>query len=114
MHYFTKLIVQFRSDLCWWHTFLTEWNGISLLRWDDDDWTPEYHVQTDASESWGCDAFWDGRWLQWRWAPEWTLSCAVWRRQLAGNRVLIECDNSSAVARVNKHYTKEQVAMHLL
>ena len=51
MHYFIRLDVQFRSDLWWWHTFLTEWNGISLLRWNDDNWSPEYHVQTDASGS---------------------------------------------------------------
>ena len=127
MHYFTRLDVQFRSDLFWWHTFLTEWNGISLLRWDDDNWTPQYQVQTDASGSWGCGAFWDGQWLQWCWPPEWThysimvkelvpivLSCAVWGRRLARSRVLIECDNSSVVAAVNKHYTKEKVAMHLL
>ena len=35
------------------------------------------------------------------------LSCAVWGRQLAGSPVLIECDNSSVVAAVNKHYTRE-------
>ena len=35
-------------------------------------------------------------------------------RRLARSRVLIECDNSSVVAAVNKHYTKEKVAMHLL
>ena len=40
MHYFTKLDVQFRSDICWWHAFLTKWNGVNLLRWDDDNWTP--------------------------------------------------------------------------
>ena len=42
------------------------------------------------------------------------LSCAVWGRQLAGSPVLIECDNSRVVAAVNKHYTREQKAMHLL
>ena len=42
------------------------------------------------------------------------LSCAVWGRKLAGSRVLIECDNSSVVAAVNNHYTRDQIAMHLL
>ena len=42
------------------------------------------------------------------------LSCAVWGRQLARSRVLIECDNSSVVAAVNKHYTKEKVSMHFV
>ena len=59
IHYFTKLDVQFCSGICWWDTFFTEWNGVSLLRWDDDKWTPEYCIQTDASGSWDCGAFWD-------------------------------------------------------
>ena len=42
------------------------------------------------------------------------LSCVVWGWQLAGRRVLIECDNSSVMAAVSKQYTKEQAAMHLL
>ena len=127
MHYFTKLDLQFCSDICWWHTFLTEWNGVSLLRRDNDNWTPEHCIQTDASGSWGCGAFWDNHWLQWYWPQKWArhnimakelipivLSCVVWGRQLAGRRVLIECDNFSVVAAVSKQYTKEQAAMHLL
>ena len=35
MHLHTRLNVEFRSDLCWWHTFLMDWNGLSLLHWDD-------------------------------------------------------------------------------
>ena len=102
MHYFTKLDVQFCSDISWWHTFLTKWNGVSLLMWDDDNWTPEHCIQTDASGSWGCGAFWDNHWLQWCWPQKWAhhnimvkelipivLSCVVWGRQLAGRRMLI-------------------------
>jgi len=36
------------------------------------------------------------------------LSCAVWGKQLAGHKVLFECDNSSVVTAVNKQYTKEK------
>ena len=66
-------------------------------------------------------------WFQCCWLPEWALhhimvkelvpivlSCAVWGRKLAGNRVLDECDNSSVVIAVNKHYARDQTAMHLL
>ena len=42
------------------------------------------------------------------------LSCAVWGRYLSGRRILFECDNFSVVSAVNKHYTREQNAMHLL
>ena len=127
LHFYTRLNVEFRSDLCWWHTFLTDWNGLSLLRWNDNNWSPSHIIQTDASGSWGCGAFWEGQWLQWCWPPEWAqynimikelvpivLSCAVWGKQLAGSKVLFECDNSSVVAAVNKQYTREPTAMHLL
>jgi len=127
MHYYTRLNVDFRSDLCWWHTFLSDWNGLSLLRWDDGEWTPDQLIQTDASGNWGCASFWNRRWFNWAWPPEWAhfnimvkelapivMSCTVWGRQLSGKRILFECDNSSVVAAVNKHYTKEQAAMNLL
>jgi len=103
------------------------WNGLSLLRWDDQDWTLNYIIQTDASETWGCGSFWMGNWFQWAWPPEWTdinimakelvpivLSCAVWGKQLAGHRVLFECDNSSVVAAVNRQYMKAPELMQLL
>ena len=32
LEYFTQLSSEFCSDLSWWHTFLAEWNGISLPR----------------------------------------------------------------------------------
>ena len=120
LHFHTRLNVEFRSDLCWWHTFLTDWNGLSLLRWDDSEWIPNYSIQTDASGVWGCASYWNGQWFQWAWPPEWTylnimvkelapivLSCAVWGRYLSGRRILFECDNSSVVSAVNKHYTRE-------
>ena len=124
LHFYTRLNVEFRSDLCWWYTFLTDWNGFSLLHWDDKDWTPNHLIQTDASGGWGYASFWNG---QWAWPQEraplnimvkelipFVLSCAVWGRQLSGCRVLVECDNSSVVSAVNKHYTREQKAMHHL
>ena len=127
LHYHGRLNLEFRSDLCWWHTFLTQWNGLSLLHWDDQDWTPNYIIQTDASGTWGCGSFWMGNWFQWAWPPQWTdinimvkelvpivLSCAVWGKQLAGHRVLFECDNSSVVAAVNRQSTKAPESMRLL
>ena len=31
LSYYTRLTKEFRSDLQWWHMFLTKWNGISFL-----------------------------------------------------------------------------------
>jgi len=122
----TRLNVEFHSNLCWCHT-LADWNGLSLLQWDDAHWSPDHLIQADASGAWGCGAFWQGHWLQWCWPLEWVthnfmvkglvpivLSCAIWGRKLAGSKVFFECDNSSVVAADNRHYAKEQTAMHFL
>ena len=127
LHYHGRSNLEFHSDLYWWHTFLTQWIGLTLLNWDDQDWTPNYIIQIDASGTWGCGSFWMGNWFQWAWPLQWTdinimvkelvpiiLSCAVWGKQLAGNRVLFECDNSSVVAAVNRQSTKAPESMRLL
>ena len=88
----------FRSDLCWWDTFVTSWNGVSFLQMAP---IPQASIQTDASGMWGCGAFFEGKWLQWQWTEEWlpipmmakemvpiVLSCAVWGYQLAPNKTM--------------------------
>ena len=32
LDFYTRLSKAFKSDLCWWHTFLKDWNGISLFK----------------------------------------------------------------------------------
>ena len=56
LHYYTRLNKGFHSDLHWWNTFLVEWNGLNLLRNITATPSPDYHIQTDASGSWGCGA----------------------------------------------------------
>jgi len=29
--YYTRLSHDFHSDLAWWHTFLSQWNGVSFF-----------------------------------------------------------------------------------
>ena len=114
----------FCSDLHWWCTFLSEWNGVSLLHTLR---TPDMVVQTDASGSWGCAAFFSGEWLQWQWTSEWApvaimakelvpiiLSCAVWGPQMSRKSVLFQCDNTGVVAAIKKGSSKEDRVMQLL
>jgi len=96
-----------------------DWNGLSLLRWDDSGWAPNYVIQTDAS---GCASFWDNRWFQFRvgqiqhygegTSPNNFKLCSV-GEAFIGKYVLFECDNSIIGSAVNKHYAREQNAMHL-
>ena len=61
-----RLNASFRVDLRWWHTFATEWDGVSILyqlKWH----YPEAEFFTDASGSWGCVSLWEGQWFQLEW-----------------------------------------------
>ena len=84
-----------RGDLSWWHSFIDSWNELSILR--SESWSsPANHcIQKDASGSWGCGAFFEGKWLQWQWPNKWctasimakklvpiTLSREVWGPKL--------------------------------
>ena len=63
LHYYTRLGRNFCSDLSWWHVFLDNWNGLSLLRYIKGSSSHHYSIQTDASGSWGCRAYLQGQWL---------------------------------------------------
>ena len=86
-------IRSFQSDLCWWDIFLNSWNGLSLFQCTTIQTivTHDFSIQTNASGSWGCGAFSQGKWLQIEWPPQWPtvhimskellpifLSCVVW------------------------------------
>ena len=127
LHYFVHLSKEFRSDLSWWHVFLDNWNGLSLMRYMKATPRHHYSIQTDASGTWGCGAYFQGHWLQWKWPAQWVpvnimakelapivLSCCVWGPRLAKHSVLFECDNSSVVAALANGTAKDNVAMHLL
>lgn len=127
LDYYTRLNREFHSDLYWWHTFINTWNGVSFLKAVAGNPTPQASIQTDASGSWGCGAFFQGQWLQWQWPRDWApiaimakelvpivLGCAVWGPQLAHKTVLFQCDNMGVVAAVTKGAAKEELVMHLL
>ena len=128
LHHYTRLNVEFRSDLVWWFTFLKDWNRVSFMQLQKElPIYPEAVVQTDASGSHGCGAFCEGRWLQWKWPLEWVplaimvkelvpiiFSCAVWGPVLARKRVLFQCDNTGVVAAIQKGSSKDPFAMLLL
>ena len=127
LDFYTRLNKSFKSDLYWWHTFLKDWNGISFLKLADSDPPAYVAIQTDASGSWGCGAFFNNKWFQWKWPQEWQpvnimakemapilLSCGVWGHLLARSKVRFECDNSSVVAAIQKGSAKDDTAMHLL
>ena len=117
LDYYTRLGREFKSDLAWWHTFQSVSHS-----------TPaDLVIQTDASGTWGCGAFFNKSLFQWQWPLNWSsvsimakelvpilLSCIVWGPTLAKHRILFQCDNLSLVAAICKNSSKDKVIMHLL
>ena len=62
-----------RSDILWWYTFMSTWNGLAFLPFQ----CPQVSHQI-VSGSWGCGTFWDSQWLQLEWTTQMcTLNIAV-------------------------------------
>ena len=127
LNHFTRLSVEFRSDLLWWRTFMATWNGLSLLHSKAWSSPPDHCIQTDASGRWGCGAFLTGEWFQWQWPQKdlemsimakelvpITLSCVAWGPKLAKHRVLVQCDNLSLVTAISKGSSRDKEVMRLL
>lgn len=123
----TRLNKEFRSNLHWWHTFVTSWNGTSLFHAPYHQAPFDSCIQTDASGSWGCGAFLHPYWFQYAWPSEWSnitimakelvpiiISCAVWGPLLTHKHIQFQCDNQSLVSAINKGSAKDNMVMHLL
>ena len=119
LSFYTRLTKEFRSDLQWWHMFIMRWNGISFFH-NALITLFDFQIQTDASGSWGCGAYFNGRWLQFPWSAEWAptsimakemapvlLSCVVWSRMLLNRSIEFKCDNCSAVEAIRKGSSKD-------
>ena len=130
-HHHIRLGPAIRSDILWWHTFMAEWNGVSII---PHPRPPSAVLWSDASGSFGCGAICPtlAKWIQLRWDEHkkssdggvdsitWmellpiVLACAVWGHGWHGQRVIVNCDNTGAVAVANSGYSKAPRIMHLL
>ncbi|KAL5510124.1 hypothetical protein EMCRGX_G005615 [Ephydatia muelleri] len=103
----------FRSDLLWWHHFLSGWNGVSAAV-SLELVQPDVVVHSNASGSIGCAAWWSEGWLHYEWPPEVAaasitpketlpvvFACAVWGQLWGNKRIRFYCDNEAAVANLN-------------
>ena len=115
-HHFLRLNCEFRSDLAWWDTFLSVFNGTSFM----DHLCPRqptHHAYTDASGLVGCGGVWLHQWFMLKWDLSYqdqpisqkellavVLACAVWGKEWANEVVLVHCDNTAAVEVVNSGY----------
>ena len=122
----TRLNAAFKSDLRWWHLFVTSWNEVSILHCSKET-TFDYCLWMDASGTRGCGAHFGDQWFQFHCPPEWTpitimakelvsivLSCSVWGRLLNRKKVQFFCDNLRLVDSIRKGASKDNIVMHLL
>ena len=108
--------------------FLSPWNGVSLL-FQEKTGNPNCHLWTDASGTWGCGAFWEGRWFQvgWQQFPAFAASSiavkellpivlagALWGSQWGGLTVQFNCDNEAVVTIIASGAAKDDCLAHLL
>ena len=127
-HHFIRLNEQFQGDIEWWHVFLKDWNGVSML-YSSSVEHPDVSVWSDASGSWGCGAVWSNRWFQvsWREVPEFekapiaakellpiVLAAALWGKEWGGLTVQCNCDNEAVVASIKAGRAKETYMAHML
>ena len=65
---FLRLNLAAHSDILWWHTFVGDWNGLSMMQASRRQ-DPDIILTSDASGSWGYGAYYDSQWLQYQWSP---------------------------------------------
>lgn len=68
LHHWMYLSEGFPLDLV---TFLTRWNGRSMMEVYDPCWTPQVLLTSDKSGSWGCGAEGKNEWIQCQWNSTW-------------------------------------------
>ena len=125
-HHHIRLNKAMQSDLTWWDQFLDSWNGVSLLRPARLS-SPDHHIYTDASGSFGCGAIWACNWLQFRWPQTYStvpiapkelvpivMACVIWGHTWKGQVVHVHSDNDAVVAVVNSGYSRDPQLMQLV
>ena len=121
-----RINTEFRSDLEWWFQLAAEWNGISILAPLRAE-SPDRLITSDASGSWGCGAFHEGKWFQLQWdhfsSPHHitikellpiVIGAALWGQQWSGKTIQARGDNMAAVHILHSRQSKAPEAMHLV
>ena len=114
-----------QADIAWWGELVGKWNGVSFLCPTLE--LPVVEVASDASGSWGCDAWHGDNWFQCAWdhradslsiaAKELVpvlLACALWGGAWHAHRVCCLCDNQVVVAALQSRSCRDAGVMHLL
>lgn len=120
-----RLTLEFHRDMVWWHDFLQQFNG----KCDFHEKRPVTELQTDACSS-SVGAYFLGDWfysnllvdypslstlhINFKEALCVVLSAVRWAPLWRNKTVHVFCDNTAAVAMLNKGTTKNPIMMYFL
>ena len=120
-----RLTADFHKDLLWWYGFLDSFNG----KCDFMDNRPVSSLYTDASQ-FGLGASFEGDWFyshvitDYPWLCDMHINykeavCVIlavyrWASHWQNKTVIVRCDNTAAVAMLNKGSTRHPVMMQFL
>ena len=127
LHHRITLNREFRSDISWWLTYLSTWNGVTMFH--DDIWNTndDLHLWTDASDV-GFGAYFQGDWF----CSEYTssdihdacisarelyavvIALSTWAHKLRCKRVMIHSDNQAVVDVMKSGYSRNTLMMKML
>ena len=126
MHYI-RITNEARLDLQAWLVFLSDFNGITLLkqrRWLSSN---KLHLYTDAATSCGYGAVLENEWVAGLWPDEWksfhisvmelypiVLAVELWSPRLAHHSIVFHCDNLAVCQIINSHSSKDSTLMALV
>lgn len=121
----TKLTGPLLRDLTWWHTMMQTYNGKPVLI----NKQLIYGLQTDACMT-GAGAFFQNDWIYCNWQLDWpvatdlhinlkeTLSIIIsahrWAPVWAGKRIIVQSDNLTTRANINRGHCKHPYVMKCL
>ncbi len=125
-HHHIRLNQNFKSDLAWWVSLLSHWEGSAMMSTSCPP-PPNIIVTSDASGNWGCGAYWANWWFQLAWPDNSAsqsimfkelaaivIATAIWGHKWRYGVVLCRCDNSAVVSVLRSRTSHEKEAMHLL
>ena len=125
-HHQIHLNIAARADIIWWHIFMDNWNGLSLL-WSAVICSPECIVVSDASGSWYYGAYYLPHWFHMKSPPQaqhfWiavkelfplVIAAAINGKYWSGQLIQLSMDNEAMVHILPAVYSCECHLMHLI
>lgn len=125
-HHHIKLASAIRRDCAMWLNFLSQFNGISIIRACTQVTSLQIHLRTDAS-GWGYSAIYGDQWFQGHWPPAWQhihintkeffpilLAAHTWGHLWSGHDIKFLCDSQTVVHVINKASTRDRNMLNIL